>query len=55
MLKVTDGKEVISWKNSPFGDYAAAVCKEYGKGRCFYLGSSFNEEILTELFDEILK
>ena len=55
MLKVTDGKEAVKWKDNPFGDYAAAVCKEYGKGRCFYLGSSFDEKILTKLFDEILK
>lgn len=55
MLKVTDGKDVIRWKDNPFGDYAAAVCKSYGKGRCYYLGSSFDERILTKLFDEILK
>ena len=55
LLKVKDGKELVSWKDNPFGDYAAATVNAYGKGRCYYLGSSFDEELLTKLFDEILK
>ena len=55
MLKLTGGKALVEWQDNPFGDYAAAVVNTYGKGRSYYLGSSFDEEILSLLFDEILK
>ena len=55
MLKTTSGRCLISWKDNPFGDYAAAVVNDYGKGRSYYLGSSFDEKILDRLFTEILK
>ena len=55
MLKLAGGRELVSWKDNPFGDFAAAVVNTYGKGRSYYLGSSFDEDILSMLFDEILK
>lgn len=54
MLKLTTAEAAVNWKDNPFGDYAAAALNRYGKGRCFYLGSSFDEELLTQLFDLIL-
>ena len=54
-LKPTTAKELISYKDDPYGDYAAATVQEYGKGRCYYLGSSFDETILNLLFDDVLK
>ncbi|MBP1530128.1 MAG: beta-galactosidase trimerization domain-containing protein, partial [Erysipelotrichaceae bacterium] len=55
LLKVTTAKPLVMWKDNPFGDYAAATANQYGDGTCWYLGSSFEEELLDELFDEILK
>ena len=55
MLKLDGGRELVRWQDNPFGDYAAAVVNAYGKGRSYYLGSSFDEETLSLLFDEILK
>lgn len=55
LLKLEGGKQMVSWKQNPYGDYAAAVANEYGLGKCCYLGSSFEDELLTKLFDEILK
>ena len=54
MLELKGAKELIHWTNHPFGDYAAAAVNDYGKGKCYYLGSSFDEAILTKLFDLIL-
>ena len=54
-LKLTTAKELISYKDNAYGDYAAACVQEYGKGRCYYLGSSFDETILNLLFDDVLK
>ncbi len=45
----------MKWLDNPFGDYAAAVVNGYGKGRSYYLGSSFDEGTLSLLFDEILR
>ncbi len=55
LLKVTTAKPLVMWKDNPFGDYAAATANQYGDGTCWYLGSSFEEELLDKLFDEILK
>ncbi len=55
MLTVTSGKELVSWKDNPFGKYAAATVNTYGKGKCYYLGASFEEKLLDKLFEEILK
>ena len=55
LLKLTEGKQIIGWKDNPFGDYAAAVENSYGKGRCYYMGSSFDEDTLSRLFDHLLK
>ena len=55
LLNLCGGKSLVSWKDNPFGDYAAAVENDYGQGICYYLGSSFEEELLDKLFDEILK
>ena len=54
LLKLKGARELVSWKDNPFGEYAAAAVNDYGKGKCYYLGSSFDEEILTKLFDLIL-
>ena len=54
LLKVTQGKQILSWKNNPFGEYAAAVENEYGEGKCYYMGASFDEDTLSRLFEKIL-
>ena len=54
LLRLTGGKQMVSWKDNPFGDYAAAVENEYGKGKCYYLGTSFDENTLTGVFERIL-
>ncbi|MBR4422368.1 MAG: beta-galactosidase [Erysipelotrichaceae bacterium] len=54
LLKLKGAQELISWKDNPFGAYAAAAVSDYGQGRCYYLGSSFDEEMLTKLLDLIL-
>ena len=54
LLTLTTGEELIRWTNNKFGEYAACVKNKYGEGISYYLGSSFNDEILTKLFDEIL-
>ncbi|MBR3564199.1 MAG: beta-galactosidase [Clostridia bacterium] len=54
LLTLKGGKKLIAWKDNQFGDFAAAVENVYGKGRCYYLGSSFDEDTLTRLFDLIL-
>ena len=54
LLKVTDGKELISWKDNPFGEFAAVVRNDYGQGRSYYMGTSLDEGTLSRLFDEIL-
>ena len=53
LLTLNGAKELISWKDNPYGRYSAATVNSYGKGKCYYLGSSFDEDILTKLFDEI--
>ena len=55
LLKLTSGKSLINWLDNPFKDYSACTVNEYGKGKCFYMGSDFDEDILNKLFDEILK
>ena len=55
MLKLKSAEELVSWKDNPFGEYAAVTVNIYGKGRAYYLGTSPDEQILTKLFDEILK
>ena len=55
MLELISGKELISWWSHPFGKYAAAAVNEYGLGKCYYMGSSFDEETLTSLFTEIIE
>ena len=54
LLKVTTGKELISYVDNPFGKYSAAVVNDYGKGKAYYMGTSFDEKTLNRLFDEIL-
>ena len=54
LLTLNGAEELISWKDNPYGRYSAATVNSYGKGKCYYLGSSFDEDILTKLFDEIL-
>jgi beta-galactosidase len=54
MLKPTAAEVLINWQDNAFGRYAAATVNHYGKGSCYYLGSSFDDELLTKLFDRIL-
>ncbi len=54
MLKPTTAEVITGWKDNLFGDYAAAAVNRYGKGECYYLGSSFDDELLTKIFDRIL-
>ena len=54
MLKPTTAEVISAWQGNPFGDYAAAVVNRFGKGECYYLGSSFDDELLTKIFDRIL-
>lgn len=53
MLKTTSAEAIIKWVDNPFGDYAAATVNSYGKGKCYYLGSSFDDELLSGVFDLI--
>ena len=55
MLKPTSAEVLANWRDNAFGSYAAAVVNHYGEGECYYLGSSFDEALLTDLFDRILK
>ena len=54
MLTVADAQTLVMWKDNAFGDYAAATVNKYGAGKCYYLGSSFDDRILTLIFDGIL-
>ena len=55
MLKTKGASSLIDWKDNPFGAYAAATLNKYGKGKCYYLGASFDEQTTYDLFEEILK
>lgn len=55
MLKVSTAEVLIRWKDNPFGDYAAATLNHYGKGKCYYLGTSLDDTLLTKVFDDINK
>ena len=55
LLALKGAEELVSWIDNPYGRFTAATVNRYGKGRCFYLGSSFDEATLTALFDEILR
>lgn len=54
MLKTTTAETLVKWIDNPFGDYAAVTVNQYGQGECYYLGSSFDEDLLTAVFDRIL-
>lgn len=54
MLKPTTAEVIAAWKDNPFGNYAAVTVNRFGKGECYYLGSSFDEVLLTKIFDRIL-
>lgn len=54
LLKTTTGKEMMAYKNNPFGEYSAVVCNEYGKGKSYYMATSLDDNLLTKLFDDIL-
>ncbi len=54
MLKLTTADVISDWQANPFGNYAAAAVNRYGSGECYYLGSSFDETFLTEIFDRVL-
>ena len=53
-LKRHIDKWLAEWKDNPFGNFAAAAVNRYGRGECYYLGSSFDEAFLTKVFDRIL-
>ncbi len=55
MLKPVGAETLLKWDDCPFGDYAAATVNHYWAGKCYYLGSSFDEVILDDLFDDIAK
>ena len=54
MLTLTTAEPVASLSGDPFGDYPVCTVNRYGKGACWYLGTSLKEEALTSLFDRIL-
>ena len=54
MLKTDTADTLIKWHNNGFGDYAAASVNDYGQGKCYYLGSSFEEDLLKEIFDIVI-
>lgn len=54
MLTPTTAKTLLTWSPCAFGDYAAATENQYGAGRCFYLGGSFDDALLSTLFDRVL-
>lgn len=54
MLAPATAKTLLTWSPCAFGDYAAATENRYGAGRCFYLGGSFDEGLLSRLFGELL-
>lgn len=54
MLAPTTAKTLLTWSPCAFGDYAAATENDYGAGRCFYLGGSFDEDLLEGLFERVL-
>lgn len=54
MLKLTTAESLADWQDNPFGNYTAAAVNRYGLGECYYLGSSFDEKFLTEIFDRVL-
>ena len=54
-MTLRGGEAIISYKNSPFGEYAAVVRNPYGKGVCYYLGTSLEEKLLSMLIDDIIE
>lgn len=54
MHTLTTAKPVAMYVDSPFGEYASCFVNEYKKGKCYTLATSFDENILTKIFDEIL-
>ena len=54
MLSPTTAEVIAKWVDNPFGDYAAVTLNRCGKGECYYLGSSFDDEMMDKLFDRIL-
>ena len=53
MLKVDRAEPIAKYLNNAFGNYAAVTKNKFGKGYCYYIGTSMNKQLLTELFDEI--
>ena len=54
MLSPTTAKTLLTWSPCAFGDYAAATENDFGEGKCYYLGGSFDETLLSRLFDILL-
>lgn len=54
MLAPTTARTLLTWSPCAFGNYAAATENDYGAGRCFYLGGSFDGETLEGLFERVL-
>ena len=55
MLKTTTASAMIAWDGCAFGEYAAVTVNQYGKGRCFYLGTSLDAAMLDKVFDDVTK
>ncbi|MGI6509628.1 MAG: beta-galactosidase [Erysipelotrichaceae bacterium] len=53
MLLPTTAKSLAKWYRCPFGDYSSVTVNNYGQGKCYYLASSFEEELIEKIFDEI--
>ncbi|HPW53373.1 MAG TPA: beta-galactosidase trimerization domain-containing protein, partial [Erysipelotrichaceae bacterium] len=53
MLLKVSAEELVKWHNCPFGNYSAVTVNYFGQGKCYYLASSFEEELMEKLFDEI--
>lgn len=54
MLSITTADTLLSWSPCDFGNYAAATRNSYGTGTCYYLGSSFDEALTTQIFDDVI-
>ncbi len=55
MHTLTSAKPIAVFENNPFGEYASAFVNSYGQGKCYTLATSFDEEVMTRVFDEIVK
>ncbi len=55
LLSLCGGRQIISWKDNPYGKFAAVVENDYGQGKAYYFGTSLSDDVLNDLFGEILR